>query len=96
MANNTTEKKVSTETTPDYKKLYLAEQDKNKSLEVKIAELEKLCRSFSEKAHNAQEALQSATLEYNAKVEYMLDCVKHAHISIQIAHSASTKKGGNV
>lgn len=81
---------------PDYKKLYTEECAKNKALENKLVEFEKLCKSFSERERQATEALQRATLEYNARVKYMLDCVKHAHISMQFATTAvDNNKGGN-
>ena len=62
----------------------------------KNAELEKLCKAYAEKAQNAENTLHRATMEYNARVEYMKDCVKHAYISIQFAaNAASEKKGDN-
>lgn len=94
------EKKMAEQVTntiePDYKKLYTEECAKNRALENKLAEFEKLCKSFSERERQAVEALQRATLEYNARVKYMLDCVKHAHISMQFATTAvDNNKGGN-
>lgn len=81
---------------PDYRKLYTEECAKNKALENKVTEFEKLCKSYSERERQAIEALQRATLEYNARVKYMLDCVKHAHISMQFAIAATDdNKGGN-
>lgn len=80
---------------PDYQELYVNESAKNKALENKVAELEKLCKTYAEKERKATEALQRATLEYNARVKYMLDCVRHAHISMQFAIAASDDKGGN-
>lgn len=77
---------------PDYKALYLDSAAKLKSVENKTNELEKLCKSYAELAKQAQDTLQNATLEYNAKTEYMLDCVKHAYLSIQFALTATTKK----
>lgn len=89
----TTKKKTESKTTPDYKELYKAECEKTKTLENKIAEYEKICKAFSEKANQANQALQSATMEYNARVRYMLDCVKHAYISIQLSNN--TEKQGD-
>ena len=60
----------------------------------KNTELEKLCKAYAEKAQAAENALHRATMEYNARNEYMLDCVKHAYISIQFAVAAATKKKG--
>ena len=93
----TTEKKpVERTLTPDYKTLYTEECAKNKALENKIIEYEKLCKSYSERERQAVETLQRATIEYNARIKYMLDCVKHAHISMQFAvAAANTDKGGN-
>lgn len=89
-------KKNTTETPTDYQKLYEKECAKNKALELKIAEFEKICNSFSEREHKASEMLKRATLEYNARTQYMLDCAKHAYISMQFAVAAAEdKKGGN-
>jgi tRNA A37 threonylcarbamoyladenosine dehydratase len=94
MATEKTEKATKiTEATPDYKKLYVAETNKTKVLENKVAELEKLCKSFAEQANIAKDSLQRATLEYNTRTDYMLDCVKHAYVSIQMASTVSN--GGN-
>ena len=81
--------------TPDWQALYTEEHAKNVTLENKVTEFEKLCKSYAEKEHQAVEALQRATIEYNARIKYMLDCVKHAHISMQFAVAASENKGGN-
>ena len=81
--------------TPDWQALYTEECAKNKALENKATEFEKLCKSYAERERQATEALQRATLEYNARVKYMLDCVRHAHISMQFAVTASDDKGGN-
>lgn len=80
--------------TPDWQKLYTEECAKNKALENKVAEFEKLCKSYSERERQATEALQRATLEYNARTKYMLDCARHAFMSMQFAEAAVTK-GGN-
>lgn len=87
--------KKPTEAAPDYKDLYLKECAKTKGLENKVTELEKLCKSYSERERQATEMLQRATLEYNARTQYMLDCAKHAFLSIQFAEAAMKNKGGN-
>ena len=78
----------------DYEKLYKEECAKTKTLENKVTEYEKLCKSFSEQATAAKNALQNATLEYDARVKYMLDCVRHAYISIQLSANTEQKQGG--
>lgn len=84
------------EVTPDYKTMY---EDAMKALtneQNKNTELEKLCKSFAEQVQQAKANLQKATLEYNARVKYMLECTKHAYISMQFAVDATEKtSGGN-
>lgn len=80
----------------DYEKLYKEECAKNKTLESKITEYEKLCKSFSEQATASKNALQNATLEYDARTKYMLDCVRHAYISIQLSANTEQKQGGTL
>lgn len=76
----------------DYKKLYMAEVAKNKTLENKVAEYENICKSYATRVQNAENALKSATLEYNARIKYMLDCSKHAYISMQFAAESKGDK----
>lgn len=79
----------------DYKKLYTDECAKTKSQAVKIEELDKLCKAYAENAQKMTEALQRAAIEYDARINYMLDSVKHAYLSMQFAVNASDKsKGG--
>ena len=81
--------------TINYEKLYNEECKKNTVLENKCAEYEKICKSLTEKANQAQELLQKATLEYNARIDYVLDCTKHAYISIQMANNTPINGGMN-
>lgn len=83
------------EIAPDWQKLYVDECAKTKVLENKIAEYEKLCKSYAENARQSAEILQRATLEYNARIQFMLDCARHAYLSMQFAENAAeAKKGG--
>ena len=79
----------------DYKKLYEDECKKTQSLEIKLAEYEKICKAFNEKERQLTSTLHSATLEYNARAQYMLDCIKHAYMSIQFSINATNKKEDN-
>ena len=67
------------------------------TLTAKYAEMQKICQSYATRATKAEELLQRATLEYNARTKYMLDCVKHAYLSIQFAEASAEKDrlGGN-
>ena len=69
--------------------------DKEELLNLHNAKMEqfaKLMQSCKEREAQLQEALKKAALEYNARVEYMLDCVKHAFLSMQFAiNSAKTE-----
>ena len=77
---------------PDFEKLYIEECSKTRALENKVTDLEKLCKAFSEKERQATAAMHKATLEYNARINYMLECTKHAYISMQFAVKASDKE----
>lgn len=79
----------------NYQKMYIEECAKNKALEIKAGELEKLCKIYADKTKQATDALHKATLEYNARTRHMLDCVKHAYVSMQFAVAADDKQGGN-
>ena len=55
----------------------------------KMEQFAKLMQSCKEREAQLQDALKKAALEYNARVEYMLDCVKHAFLSMQFAVNAA-------
>lgn len=62
--------------------------------DTRIAEYEKLCRLYKAQAEAAQARLDRATLEYNARVKYMQDAIKHAYLSIQFATNAINETKG--
>ena len=74
---------------PNFEQLYRDEYAKNIQLENKCAEYEKLCKAYAERETQMQNKLQRSTLDYNAKTKHMLDCVKHAYISMQLAVESS-------
>lgn len=76
----------------NYKKLYEKEVENNKVLLIKLEEYDKIMKSLAEKASQAHNTLKSATLEYNARIKYMLDCVKHAYMSMNFAAKADDTK----
>lgn len=87
--------RVAEEVQPDYRAMY---EDAMKQLEtanVKNVELEKICKSYAEQANNAANSLQKMALEYDARTKYMLDCVKHAYLSIQFAVNATDNNKGD-
>lgn len=87
--------KVTETVQPDYATMY-NEAVKQLTTEVaKNAELEKICKSYAEQANNASNALQKMALEYDARTKYMLDCVKHAYLSIQFAINATDNNKGD-
>lgn len=75
----------------NYKKLYEKEVENSKVLQIKLDEYEKIIKSLAEKASQAHNDLQSATLEYNTKIKYMLDCARHAYMSMQFAIQVTNK-----
>lgn len=84
------------EALPNYKAMYEDAMKALAGVQNKNTELEKLCKSFAEQAQQAKANLQKATLEYNARTKYMLECTKHAYISMQFAVDAAEKStGGN-
>mgnify|MGYP003450966721 CR=1 FL=1 len=81
----------------DYKAEFIKASKQIQADAVKIAQYEKLISSFAEKENQSKIALQRATLEYNARLKYMLESVKHAYQSIQFAANAINpeEKGAN-
>lgn len=75
----------------NYKKLYEKEVENSKVLQLKLDEYEKIMKSLAEKASQAHNDLQSATLEYNTRIKYMLDCARHSYMSMQFAVQATNK-----
>ena len=99
-ANRRAVKNTMSET--DYKTLYNAAAAHSKEVEsklataeAKIAELERLCKSYAEQANNANKTLQTMAMEYDARTKYTLDCIKHAYLSVQFAVNAETSKKGD-
>lgn len=72
----------------DWKAEFVAENKRARGLEAKIEQYEKLIASFAEREKQSTVALRKATMEYNARIAYMSDCVKHAYQSIQFAANA--------
>lgn len=78
--------------TPNYRKLYRDKCEELKVAENKINELQQICRALTEQKNFAENKLKQATLEYNTRVQYVLDVIKHAYLSTQFAISASKKE----
>jgi hypothetical protein len=57
-----------------------------------VGELQKVCESYARQATIAENITKKATLDYNTKVDYMLDCVRHAYTSIRLAKAAAEKE----
>ena len=51
----------------------------------KITELTKIVESMKGQASALTEQIKSERIKNNAKTEYMLDCIKHAYISVTMA-----------
>ena len=81
----------------DWKAEFIAENKRARGLEAKIEQYEKLIASFAEREKQSTNSLRKATMEYNARLAYMSDCVKHAYQSIQFAANAINPedKGAN-
>lgn len=76
---------------PDLNKTIAALEKENICLKNKCEQYEKLIQTYKQAQEEATSLLNKATLEYKARTEYMLDCVKHTYISIQFALNASEK-----
>ena len=76
----------------DYKKLYEETVKEKQAAESKLAEYENIIKAFAERERKATETLKKATLEYNALTNYMMDCVKHAYLSLQFAANTFENK----
>lgn len=78
---------------PDYKALYEEECRKNNALELKVEELNKVCKAYAEREQKMATNLQKSAIEYNARTKYMLDVAKHAYMSMQFAVAAAEQGG---
>ena len=76
---------------PDLNKTIAALEKENTCLKNKCEQYEKLIQSFKATQDEAVSLLNKATLEYNARLDYMLDCAKHMYLSMQFAAEASKK-----
>lgn len=84
------------EAMPDYKAMYQTAHEENELLKAKVAEYEKLCKSFAEREKLLRQNAQNIVTEANTKIQYMLDAAKHAYISMQFAaNSTDSSKEAN-
>lgn len=60
-------------------------------LKNKCEQYEKLVQTYKQAQEEATTLLKRATLEYKARIDYMLDCAKHNYMAMQFAVSASNK-----
>lgn len=51
----------------------------------KVTELTKIVESMKGQASALTEQIKSERIKNNAKTEYMLDCIKHAYISVTMS-----------
>ena len=77
---------------PDFEAECIKLSEENKRLNNKIANLEEVCKAYASRNNDNDEVLRKATLEYNARLQYALDAVKHAYLSIQFAMNSSKKE----
>jgi len=77
------------EAMPDYKTMYQTAHEENELLKAKVAEYEKLCKSFAEREKLLRQNTQNIVTEANAKIQYMLDAAKHAYLSMQFAANSN-------
>ena len=64
----------------------------NNMLKNKVAELEKICKAYAESNQTHTQKVQTILLEANTKIQYMLDCAKHAYLAMQFAANSTTTK----
>lgn len=66
--------------------------EENKRLNNRIANLEEVCKAYATRDKEHETTFRKATMEYNARLQYALDAVKHAYLSIQFAMNSSKKE----
>lgn len=69
----------------NYRKLYRDKCAELKASEAKCAELEHICKAMAEQKAQAETQLKQTVLEYETKIQFMLDACKHAYVSMQLA-----------
>ena len=84
-----TKKTQSAAVEPNYKAMYEQAMKELGAAQNKNVEYEKIIKSYAAQVTELQNINKQAMLEYNSRCDYMLDAVKHAYISIQLAY-----KGG--
>ena len=84
-----TKKTQNAATEPNYKAMYEQAMKELGAAQNKNVEYEKIIKSYAAQVTELQNINKQAMLEYNSRCDYMLDAVKHAYISIQLAY-----KGG--
>ena len=63
-------------------------RDEIARLNAKCEQYEQVIQTTKKTQAELESLLKKATLEYNARIEYIVDCVKHAYMSIQFAINA--------
>lgn len=68
-------------------------------LKNKCEQYERLIATYKKAQEEATSLLRKATIEYNARIEYMLDCAKHNYMAMQFAvlagHNKQEAENGN-
>lgn len=80
------------ENKPDFEKECIKLVEENKALKARVANLEEVCKAYATRANEHDETLRKATMEYNARTQYILDTIKHAYLSAQFAMNAGKKE----
>ena len=76
---------------PNYEDMYVNTMKELGAAKEKIAQLENLCKSYAAQTEAANTALKKATLEYNARIQFMLDSARHSLVAMQLAVNAENK-----
>ena len=73
-----------------------------KTLSSKYEQLEKVCKDYAMQNESLRKALNEVQLDNKARIDYLVDCARHAFISAQIVQANTNNintvinKGDNV
>lgn len=77
----------------NWQALYEDAQKTINTLTAKIEQYEQICASYAKKENEYKMTLQRAAIEYDARVKYIADCIKHAYLSTQFAINSQKSEG---
>lgn len=77
---------------PNYKEMYEKATKELELLKNQNAEYKRVCESIAKKEEATKQNMRRLQTEANTKIQYMLDAIKHAYISMQFCANSPTTK----